>query len=75
MLSRTASSLYWLGRYFERADFIARLVEATVRLDVLRGSRARSLYLRHGFVHESEDDVDEVLVRRPRTAADRAPAT
>jgi len=35
---------------------------------VLRGSRARSLYLRHGFVHESEDDVDEVLVRRPRTA-------
>jgi len=35
MLSRTASSLYWLGRYFERTDFIARLVEATVRLDVL----------------------------------------
>ena len=35
MLSRTASSLYWLGRYFERADFIARLVEATARLDVL----------------------------------------
>ncbi|MFS0770702.1 alpha-E domain-containing protein [Sphingomonas sp. 1P08PE] len=35
MLSRTASSLYWLGRYFERADFISRLVEATVRLDVL----------------------------------------
>ena len=35
MLSRTASSLYWLGRYIERADFIARLVEATVRLDVL----------------------------------------
>ena len=35
MLSRTASSLYWLGRYCERADFIARLVEATARLDVL----------------------------------------
>ena len=35
MLSRTASSLYWLGRYVERADFIARLVEATLRLDVL----------------------------------------
>jgi thiamine-phosphate diphosphorylase len=28
MLSRTDSSLYWLGRYIERADFIARLVEA-----------------------------------------------
>ncbi len=35
MLSRTASSLYWLGRYVERADFIARLVEATIRLDAL----------------------------------------
>jgi uncharacterized alpha-E superfamily protein len=35
MLSRTASSLYWLGRYFERADFVARLVEATARLDTL----------------------------------------
>ena len=35
MLSRTASSLYWLGRYIERADFTARLVEATVRLDAL----------------------------------------
>jgi len=35
MLSRTAASLYWLGRYLERADFTARMVEATVRLDVL----------------------------------------
>lgn len=35
MLSRTAASLYWLGRYVERADFVSRLVEATVRLDVL----------------------------------------
>jgi uncharacterized alpha-E superfamily protein len=35
MLSRTAAALYWLGRYLERADFIARLVEATIRLDAL----------------------------------------
>jgi len=35
MLSRTGASLYWLGRYLERADFTARLVEATVRLDAL----------------------------------------
>lgn len=40
MLSRTASSLYWLGRYVERADFVARLVEATVRLDALSGRPA-----------------------------------
>ncbi len=35
MLSRTASSLYWLGRYMERAEFTSRLVEATIRLTAL----------------------------------------
>lgn len=35
MLSRTAASLYWLGRYVERAEFTARLVEATLRLNAL----------------------------------------
>lgn len=35
MLARTAASLYWLGRYVERAEFTARLVEATLRLDAL----------------------------------------
>lgn len=40
MLSRTAASLYWMGRYVERAEFTARLVEATVRLDALSSSPA-----------------------------------
>lgn len=35
MLSRTAASLYWLGRYMERAEFTNRLVEATIRLTAL----------------------------------------
>ena len=35
MLARTASYLYWIGRYMERAEFTARLIEATVRLDAL----------------------------------------
>jgi uncharacterized alpha-E superfamily protein len=35
MLSRTAASLYWIGRYMERAEFTCRLVEATVRLAAL----------------------------------------
>jgi uncharacterized alpha-E superfamily protein len=35
MLSRTASNLYWIGRYMERAEFTASLVEATIRLDSL----------------------------------------
>ncbi|WP_460067830.1 N-acetyltransferase family protein [Streptomyces sp. YKOK-I1] len=37
-----------------------------VRLDVLRGSAARRLYERHGFVFEREDSVDVFLVREPR---------
>jgi uncharacterized alpha-E superfamily protein len=32
MLSRTADSLYWTGRYMERADFLARILEAASRL-------------------------------------------
>src|SRR5688500_9947587 len=32
MLSRTASNLYWIGRYMERAEFTTRLIEATIRL-------------------------------------------
>jgi uncharacterized alpha-E superfamily protein len=35
MLSRTAASLYWIGRYVERAEFTSRLIEATFRLDAL----------------------------------------
>lgn len=35
MLSRTADSLYWLSRYAERADFVARILDATVRLTSL----------------------------------------
>lgn len=32
MLSRTADSLYWLARYVERADFLARILEAAMRM-------------------------------------------
>ena len=32
MLSRTADSLYWLARYTERADFLARILEAAMRM-------------------------------------------
>ncbi len=38
MLSRTAGNLYWMGRYLERADFTARLIEATQRLSALPSS-------------------------------------
>ncbi|MFS0730285.1 GNAT family N-acetyltransferase [Curtobacterium sp. 1P10AnD] len=34
------------------------------RLNVLQGSAARSLYERHGFVSDEEDDVDVFMTRR-----------
>lgn len=35
MLSRTAEGLFWMSRYVERMDFIARLLDAGIRLDAL----------------------------------------
>ncbi len=35
MLSRTADSLFWLSRYVERADYLARTIEAAARLSSL----------------------------------------
>ena len=32
MLSRTADNLYWVSRYIERAEFLARILDATARL-------------------------------------------
>src|SRR6476620_5888414 len=35
MLSRTADNLYWLARYVERAEYLARIIEATQRLTAM----------------------------------------
>ena len=35
MLSRTADNLYWLARYVERAEYLARILEATHRVTTL----------------------------------------
>ncbi len=40
MLSRTADNLYWLARYVERADFLARIIKAAQRLATLPASYA-----------------------------------
>ena len=39
MLSRTADSLYWTARYMERADFLARILDAASRLASLPTSQ------------------------------------
>jgi uncharacterized alpha-E superfamily protein len=38
MLSRTADNLYWLSRYTERADLVARILDATIRMASLPSS-------------------------------------
>lgn len=38
MLSRTADNLYWIARYMERADYLARILDATMRLSSLPSS-------------------------------------
>src|SRR5947209_12448283 len=40
MLSRTADNLFWLSRYVERAEYLARILEATHRLTALPVSYA-----------------------------------
>src|ERR1700757_4584934 len=35
MLSRTAENLYWLPRYVERAEYLARTIDATLRVTAL----------------------------------------
>src|SRR3984893_13475114 len=35
MLSRTAENLYWLARYVERAEYLARTIDATLRVTPL----------------------------------------
>ena len=35
MLSRTAENLFWLARYVERAEYIARTIDATLRVTAL----------------------------------------
>lgn len=41
MLSRTAANLYWTGRYVERADATARLLDMGARMTMLPGAAAR----------------------------------
>jgi uncharacterized alpha-E superfamily protein len=69
MLARTADNLFWLARSMERADFTARMIEATMRLEYLPRSgvedpavewagalNAAGAY--DGF-HASHDEIDE----------------
>jgi uncharacterized alpha-E superfamily protein len=60
MLSSTAKNLYWLGRYLQRAESTARLLEATQRMALQSGAdeagTAADIYgLREAFVARHPD--------------------
>jgi uncharacterized alpha-E superfamily protein len=38
MLGRTASSLFWMSRYMERAENMARLLEVGYRISLMPGA-------------------------------------
>jgi uncharacterized alpha-E superfamily protein len=68
MLARTADNLFWLARSMERADFIARTIEATLRLEILPKSAPEDMIEWEGALtsvgalpafHASHDKLDE----------------
>ncbi len=83
MLSRTALNLYWTGRYIERAEFNARLLQATIRLDSLSprpaGSAAWSSALLVAAAESGFNQTGEALspssVARYLTLADENPSS
>jgi uncharacterized alpha-E superfamily protein len=73
MLSRTADSLYWLSRYVERADYLARTLEAANRLSTLPAGYAGGTNEWEGAIatagcgaifHETEDAATAETVGR-----------
>ena len=67
MLSRTADNLYWIGRYIERAEMMARLLEVGARIALLPSvghgyrnewdSLLRASGTADGFSHKYGDPV------------------
>jgi GNAT superfamily N-acetyltransferase len=63
---------FYLAQHLQGAGIGTEILQATLagnrplpwRLNVLQGSPARRLYERHGFVLDTEDEVDVFLVRQ-----------
>ncbi|MEW6769230.1 MAG: alpha-E domain-containing protein [Pseudomonadota bacterium] len=71
MLSRTAENLFWLARYVERAEYLARTIEATLRATALpdtyggKTNEWESALLTAGVddtFHEFHDEANEQTV-------------
>lgn len=68
MLSRTASNLYWIARYMERADTVARLLEVGSRISLLpsaQGYRSEwdSLLQATGMAHAFAQKYGQTVQR------------
>jgi uncharacterized alpha-E superfamily protein len=50
MLSRTAENLYWLSRYFERAENLARLLDVGLRMSALSREAGTSVSEWHSTI-------------------------
>jgi len=71
MLARTAESLFWLARYMERADYLARLLQvaghmSAVRVDEARASEWESAIVAAGcheafFAHHEAASAETVI--------------
>jgi uncharacterized alpha-E superfamily protein len=69
MLSRVADSLYWMSRYFERADNCARVIEATYslmlnRTEVSADQRWYRALTQMGMKLDAEDPDPQDAIRR-----------
>ena len=65
MLSRVAENLYWMSRYVERAENVARLLDVGFHLELDAAGLAGDV---HGARADRERADDPRLPRRVRTA-------
>ena len=59
MLSRTAENMFWMGRYMERADATARLIEMGYRMAMLPGSNEQEEWRSVAAASGSAPDIVE----------------
>lgn len=71
MLSRTAENLFWMGRYMERADATARLIEMGYRMAMLPGSNEQEEWRSVAAASGSAPDIVEIPKLDARTVVQR----
>ncbi len=62
MLSRTADHLYWMARYIERAENMARMLDVTYRMSLVQNAAQSEAALWVPLLHISDtvEDFNEI---------------